>query len=171
MIRRSLPFTSLILTAALVSSGCGLVFGGTRQTIRVESTPTGASVSTDPATSEYTTPASFSLQRNRSYAMTLSAPGYTSRTVELQRSIRVGIVVLDIVFGLVPVVVDAATGAWYKLTPEHHTVVLERVEANVDGPEQVVVSVRRDPGRDGGSVQVQAYDPRVEVSVKLAPVD
>jgi len=171
VIRRSLPFASFVLVVTLSSSACGLVFGGTRQMIRVESTPNGASVVTDPSTTTYATPASFSLQRNRSYAMTVSAPGYTSRTIEIQRSIRAGIVVLDIVFGLVPVVVDAATGAWYKLSPEHNTVVLERLAADVDGPEHVVVTVRRETGRADAAFDVRALDPRVEVSVALAPID
>lgn len=171
MIRRSLPFASLVLLVSVSSSACGLVFGGTRQMIRVESTPNGAAVVTDPQTTAYTTPAAFSLQRNRSYAMTISAPGYTSRTIEVQRSIRGGIVVLDIIFGVVPVIVDAATGAWYKLSPEHNTVVLERVSADVDGPDEVVVTVHRGNRRDQANFDVRALDPNVEVSVSLAPID
>ncbi|ODS53114.1 MAG: hypothetical protein ABS36_14325 [Acidobacteria bacterium SCN 69-37] len=171
MIRRSLLFASFVLLVAFSSSACGLVFGGTRQMIRVESTPVGASVATDPSTTTYATPASFSLQRNRSYAMTVSAPGYTSRTIDIQRSIRAGIVVLDIVFGLVPVVVDAATGAWYSLSPEYNTVVLERLAAEGPGPEQVIVAVRHEAGRGDAAFDVRALDPRVEVSVALRPID
>lgn len=171
MIRRSLPFASFVLIVTVSSSACGLVFGGTQQMIRVESTPNGAAVVTDPQTTSYTTPAAFSLQRNRSYAMTISAPGYTSRTIDIQRSIRGGIVVLDIIFGIVPVIVDAATGAWYKLSPEHNTVVLERMSAGIDGPDQIVVTIRQDDRRGDVAFDVRASDPRVDVSVSLAPIE
>lgn len=136
---------SLALVVLSVSlSACGLVFGGSRQVVRINSTPTNATIRTAPATADAVTPSFLRLQRNRSYAVTIAAPGYASATIELERKMRVGIVVLDIVCGLVPVIVDAATGAWYKLEPNETTVTLTKAAADADGPETVVVHVAVD---------------------------
>lgn len=116
--------TVLVAVLTVSVSACGLVFGGTRQNIRLDASPT-ASIKTQPVTSDYTTPASISLERSKNYTVTFAATGYQPKTLEVQRSIRGGIVVLDIICGLVPVIIDAATGAWYKLTPEVSSVTLQ----------------------------------------------
>lgn len=45
--------------------------------------------------------------------------------------------------GLIGVVVDAATGSWNKLRPESATVSLTKVDASVEGPDTILVSVSR----------------------------
>ncbi len=125
-------------------SGCGVIFGGTRQVIQANSSPAGATVTTSPATQDYKTPASISLERKNETVLTFSADGYTSQKVQLQRSMRSGILVLDILFtGLLGVVVDAATGAWYRLSPEVATVSLTKV-ADIPGPETIQLALRAD---------------------------
>ncbi len=55
-----------------------------------------------------------------------------------------GIIILDVLFtGLIGVVVDAATGSWNGLSPESATVALSKINASVDGPEQIVVGLRQ----------------------------
>lgn len=165
---RSLAAIALLISL-LVSSGCGLVFGGSRQVVRVESTPTGARLVTKPETADYKTPTALSLQRKGNYAITVSAPGYTSKTVEIQRNMRVGIVVLDIVLGVVPVIVDAATGAWYSLSPSQTTVTLERATADASMPAQIIVSLRaKNRSKNETVVEVSPLVSSVDVSVSIA---
>lgn len=131
---------SLVLCSAL-SANCGLVFGGSRQVVRIDSSPTAAKIVTTPVTQDYASPASISLERKKNYSLTISKDGYTPRTIEIQRHVRAGMVVLDIVFGLVPVIVDAVTGGWYGLSPKETTVTLDKVNAAVEGPQSFTVSV------------------------------
>jgi hypothetical protein len=55
--------------------------------------------------------------------------------------IRGGIVALDIILGLVPVVVDAATGGWWTLRPQDTSVTLTRTTTSTDQPETIRVAL------------------------------
>ena len=79
------------------------------------------------------TPTSLSLERKNNYVLEFSAPGYTTQRVDVQKSLRGGIVVLDILGGVLPVIVDAITGGWYKLSPEQVNAMLTKVDADGAG--------------------------------------
>ncbi|WP_291988081.1 hypothetical protein [Luteitalea sp.] len=52
------------------------------------------------------TPTSLSLERKNNDVLEFSAPGYTTQRVGVQKSLRGGIVVLDILGGVLPVIVE-----------------------------------------------------------------
>jgi hypothetical protein len=162
--------TALVCLLATVpfATGCGVIFGGTRQTIRATSSPEGASVETTPASIGYKTPTTLNLERKNSYVLTFSMPGYTSQKAELQRSLRTGIVIADVLLtGLVGIVIDAVTGAWYKLSPDVANVTLTRTGASLIGPETIVVSIGVDSSeaRENANVQLRSTEPGVNVEV------
>ena len=106
---------SLVLIGLLLPSlaGCGTIFGGTTEVITAQSSPSAATVSTDPVTATYTTPGSLSLERKNNYLLTFSADGYRSAEFRIRHELRVGILVADVLLtGLIGVVVDAVTGGW-----------------------------------------------------------
>jgi hypothetical protein len=161
---------SLVCVVALTASlpGCGVIFGGTRQAVQVTSAPDGAKVTTQPPTTEYATPTSLSLERKNNYTLTFAKEGYKPATAEVQKSMRTGILVLDILFtGLLGVIVDAATGGWYRLGPENVTVSLTKLSADVAGPDRIDVTLRttREDGR-GAEVAVDSTAPGVTVTVE-----
>lgn len=146
-----------------------MIFGGSRQVVRTTSSPDGALVVTNPMTSEYKTPTSLSLERKNNYTLTFSYPGYSTVNFELQKEMRVGIVVADVLLtGLIGVIVDAATGSWYKLSPETAHVTLTKVNASVPGPDQIHVGVSLDqPNRASkGEVKITTDGPTVNVDVQ-----
>lgn len=167
---RSFPLQLVAVICLVVAmpfaAGCGLMFGGTRQTIRATSSPEGAVVVTTPSTVDYKTPTVLNLERKNSYVLTFSMPGYTSQKVEVQRKMRVGIVVLDVLSGLVGVVIDAATGAWYQLTPDVNSVTLTKTSADMPGPETITVTFSATATPNGNSVNVQSTAPGVLVVAK-----
>lgn len=162
MFRRATAVACVLAMLPFVA-GCGVIFGGTRQAIRAMSSPDGVSLTTAPTTTDYKTPTSLSLQRKQEYGLTFSMPGYTSQTVQLQRSMRIGILVADVILtGIVGVVVDAATGGWWKLSPEFVNVSLTKV-ADLPGPNTITVTLRVMPSKDGTDVRVDSTVPGVRV--------
>jgi len=160
------------LTLGLVSlampftvGACGLIFGGTRQTIQANSSPPGTTVTTAPPTATLTTPAAVSLERKKDYTLTFTKAGYTPADVQVAHHVRGGIIVLDILFGLVPVIVDAATGAWNSLSPTMTNVTLTKT-AMVDGPPTIRVGITVQPRTGGaGLLMIESSAPGVAVAV------
>ena len=50
--------------------------------------------------------------------------GYKERTYQVSRSVGIGWVILDILGGLAPLIVDAATGDWFMLDTDHVNVIM-----------------------------------------------
>ena len=69
---------AIVLAAAMASTGCGTMFGGSRQLIQAASIPEGATVAAG-GTAGSRTPTSLSLERKNNYVLEFSAPGYTTQ--------------------------------------------------------------------------------------------
>lgn len=169
--KRSKLFTGLAFCALVVFSfpGCGLVFGGTSETISIASSPSEARVEVTQSGGatgyQRTTPTDIELERKHDYIVTFTKEGYESRTAEIDHGVRAGIVVLDILFGVVPVIVDAATGAWHGLSPDHIDVTLERTEMSLSQPSEIRVQMELQ--EDGSGYTVTSEEPvRVQIRKK-----
>lgn len=158
-----IPARILVGTAAVALTGCGTILHGPRQMVPVQSNPTGATVTATPSDAgPVTTPGTLDLERKNSYQLTFTSPGYSTATANLHPNIGTGTVIADVLLtGLVGVVVDAATGAWYGLVPENVTVTLNRTTGT--GPEKIHVQVGR--SRDGEKIEVTSDGPAVQVQV------
>ena len=136
-------FVLALILGHLAFNGCGTLFKGTTQGIRVDSSPQGSIVevaitqsgmdlgSTVSQFEKYTTPATIQLPRSKAYLLTVSKEGYKTETIAINRRISGGILILDILGGIVPVVVDIATGAWYNLDPGNVKVTLKSNETGL----------------------------------------
>lgn len=142
---RSVRAASAVLLA-LVLPACGTLVGGTRQIVRVNSDPTAAKVTTNPTTTDYVTPASISLERKNSYVLTFTKTGYSTKEVIIEKQMRGGVLVADILLFPIGVIVDAITGAWYRLTPDPMSASLAKQSAAIDGPDEIEITVRSDKG-------------------------
>lgn len=120
---KRLFFVSLALMLATALSGCATLFKGDTQTIPVTADIEGAEVLVD-GVSYGKAPVQLRLKTNKSYTITVRAEG-KERTVILNNQIGALWIVLDVVSGLVPVIIDAATGAWYELNPGQVVVTLK----------------------------------------------
>lgn len=104
-----------ILVLALVLSACATVFKGGTSDVAFDSNPQGAEIIID-GVSYGVTPLSIELESNRNYTVVLRNNG-EEREIILRSEIGTLWLVLDIVTGVIPVIVDAATGNWYELQP------------------------------------------------------
>jgi hypothetical protein len=157
------PTSPAVLAFLLLgSAGCGTLFNGTRQSVTAQSAPDGAKISVEPGGAHYTTPATMSLERKQDYHLTFSKGGYQPATLDVEHHMNGGILVLDILAGLVGVIVDAATGGWNKLTPSTLQAVLTKTHASIEGAQSIRVSVVI----KGGKLNIQSSEPGVGVQVQ-----
>jgi hypothetical protein len=95
----------------------------------------------------------------------VSMPGYTSQKVQLKRTMRGGILVLDIITCCASVIVDAVTGGWWKLEPDVLSVSLAKVAA-IPGPETVTVTIDTRDARRSASVRIDSTTPGVRLNLQ-----
>ncbi|HUU05569.1 MAG TPA: PEGA domain-containing protein [Patescibacteria group bacterium] len=113
----------LCIISFLSLSGCATLFKGTSEKVNMESSPVRADVYVN-GQFMGKTPMQLNLAVKRSYAIEFRAEGYQSRTYHINNRVGAGWVILDVLLGLVPVIVDAATGAWYHLDQKNIDAVL-----------------------------------------------
>ena len=121
-----------VLVAVLILSmvagalgGCASILKGTSQDVFLVSEPSKAEIYID-GQLRGTTPLELELETDKTYVVEYRMDGYTTQIFNISNSIGAGWIILDVVCGLVPVVVDAVTGAWYSLDEDNISAVLER---------------------------------------------
>lgn len=105
---------AMVGVLALGSTGCATMFGQKVQPVSVQSSPSDAEVFIDGAPRGHT-PLMLELKPNKSYTVVIRKPGYTDQTHVLTNSVGAQWLILDVLGGFVPILVDASTGAWYEL--------------------------------------------------------
>lgn len=103
---------TLVLTLSMI--GCGAIIHGTKENIGI-SAPAGAVVSINGMRTQGSSV--MRLDRDTSYSVTMEKGGKTRLCGQITSSLSAGVLIADILLGLWPVVIDAATGAWYNLEP------------------------------------------------------
>ncbi|MCK4836276.1 MAG: PEGA domain-containing protein [Candidatus Aminicenantes bacterium] len=103
--------------------GCATIFRGDTSKVRFNSDPEGAKVFIN---GEYygQTPLKLRLKSNQSYVIEFHKEGFKPVVRNINSRVGAGWVILDVIAGMVPVVVDALTGSWYHLDQEHVNVIL-----------------------------------------------
>jgi hypothetical protein len=127
MERRTRAVVSGILIGSflILTCGCATVFKGEYRTVRIKSEPDGAMVFIN---GEFhgRTPVKLELRPSRPYTIEFRKEGYETAVRRIKNEIGVGWVILDVVLGVVPVLVDGLTGAWYDFDQKHVNALLER---------------------------------------------
>lgn len=115
----------------LLTQGCATLFDGKTSEVTFTSEPSGVLVTVDELSG--TTPVTLTIPKKATEA-TFAFDG-EARTVELERSMQGGFILMDILFtpgfGLSGLLIDGATGAWY----EHQAVVHCDRDAPAEVPE------------------------------------
>lgn len=122
--RHALLILPLCLGTLLI--GCATIFAGKGPVeIPTASTPPGAEVYLD-GNRLGTTPVKVKVERKKAQTLVFKKSGFKDASCVLEKSTGAGWVILDVVFGLVPVVVDAVTGDWSSVKGTC-TMVLDKV--------------------------------------------
>jgi len=120
-------FTACLVLFSLVFflSSCATLFKGTNDEVRFGSEPQKAEVWVNGAKMGET-PLSLKLESKKTYQIEFRKEGYKTVTKSITNHVGAGWVILDVLGALLPVIVDAATGAWYSLDQKNVDAVLEK---------------------------------------------
>jgi hypothetical protein len=116
---------AIVTAASLVLAGCGALFNSGPANVMFTSAPNEADVWVN-GNRMGATPVSLQLAKNQNHTVVFRRDGYAETTFQLDRKISATYVILDVLGGILPVVVDAATGAWYVLPTNSVNVTLAR---------------------------------------------
>jgi hypothetical protein len=119
MLSKSKITTILVVFSVVIFTGCATILHGSHQDIHVRSAPANVSVYMQ-GIKAGETPVTLHLKRNEPYTLVLKKDGYKSMKVHLHKNFKPLPSIVGNIFwsGIIGIVVDLATGAAYKLSPE-----------------------------------------------------
>ncbi|WP_155931131.1 hypothetical protein [Methylomonas sp. 11b] len=109
----------------LALNGCGTLFGGLTQDIKLTSDPPNAQVIDTDTGVKYNTPVIVSLEKSISHSLEFSKEGYKTEVVPLRREVRFVWWFLDAFSLGVGNLIDAASGGLFDIKPEQVHVALD----------------------------------------------
>ncbi len=115
----------LFIISVYLLIGCASIFKGTSTNVDFSSDPYGAKVYVN-GNLIGTTPVKLKLESKKTYNIEFKKEGFDTKTFTITNHVGAGWIILDILGGLIPVVVDAATGAWYDLDQDNINAILEK---------------------------------------------
>ncbi len=119
----------VIISFFLLSSSCATLFKGTSEEVNFNSDPTKAEVWVN-GVKMGETPVALKLASKKTYTIEFKKEGFETKAYTITNHVGAGWVILDVLAGLVGVIVDAATGAWYSLDQKNVNAILEKQQLN-----------------------------------------
>lgn len=129
-------FAAAIFAGAL--AGCGALFNAGPAQVTFNSEPSGAEVFID-GNRYGTTPLVVDLSKKENYAITFRMDGHEEQVRTISNRVSGTYVILDILGGLLPIVIDAATGAWYVLDTNSVSVTMTETSGQLDAVQLAMV--------------------------------
>lgn len=105
------PLALCLAVTLAITSGCATVFNETMQPVLVQSTTPGAQIVVD-GMAVGVTPSQVLIDTHRDHVIQVIGAGGRQFVCQVRTGAGVVWIVLDIVLGLLPLIVDAITGDW-----------------------------------------------------------
>ena len=123
--KKGITFGVFTLLCLVLLGGCATLFKGGNEKVSFGSNPDKAKVYVN---GQYMgdTPLQINLASKQSYTIEFRKDGFTSRTVIVNSNVGAGWIILDVLGGLWPIVIDAATGNWSQLDQTNVNAALEK---------------------------------------------
>jgi len=115
----------VVFLAAVYLASCATLFKGNSSKVDFNSSPEGAQVFVN-GSYMGDTPIRLKLESKKNYNVEFKKEGFKTKVFNITNHIGAGWIILDILGGLVPVIVDAATGSWYDLDQDNINAILEK---------------------------------------------
>jgi hypothetical protein len=155
-------YRALAVSLLPVLAGCAAVLGSKEKQFDLRSDPAGAEVYLDGARLG-TTPTLAKLSNMKEHTFVFRKDGYKEASCTLTRGTGGGWVIFDVLSGLVPIVIDAATNSWSQTQGKSCTGQLQAL------PQPVVAAPRDSSPTEQGVSRVAAAVPAQAVIPARAP--
>lgn len=106
-------------------TGCATVYKEKTTNVSFNSEPSGARIYVD-GKLRGITPIKMWLESKHVYEVKFRKKGFETKTYTITNHISPIWVIIDVIYGIVPVIVDAQTGAWKSLDEDNINVIMER---------------------------------------------
>jgi hypothetical protein len=116
--------SAVLLTLGIIT-GCATLFAPKTIPLSISSEPAEADVLVN-GLKMGVTPMELSLKADKTYTIEFIKEGFQSITRVVNTKVGAGWVFLDILGGIIPVIIDASTGAWYQFDQFSVDAVLEK---------------------------------------------
>lgn len=114
----------ICLVTALSVIGCATIFKQKSRTVSFDSDPQGATILIN-GNRMGKTPMPLNLSNKKPVTVTFRKDGYEDKTYIINTKTGTGWVILDILGGFIPVIIDAITENWYNLDTSEVSVMLD----------------------------------------------
>lgn len=131
MINNLKVFIILLLLTFTFFYGCASIFKGVNEEVNINSEPNGANIYVN-GQMLGKTPLQIRLPTKNTHYIEFVKEGYEKKTFILTSSIGAHWIILDILSGLIPIIIDAATGSWYSFDNNYAGVYLEKKITDID---------------------------------------
>ena len=105
--------TALVCISIMGLMSCATLFANKTPEVRMQSDPDGATVYVN-GNNMGKTPVNLQLAADKPYTTEFRRDGYQTKVYHLNNHVRGVWIVLDILGGFWPIVIDLATGSWYE---------------------------------------------------------
>jgi hypothetical protein len=121
--KTAISFFSIIVVLGFIS-GCATIFAAKTQSLSLTSEPTETEVYAN-GLKMGVTPVELDLKADKSYIIEFRKEGFQTITKVVNTKVGPGWIVLDVLMGVIPVIVDASTGAWRQFDQNSVNAILE----------------------------------------------
>jgi hypothetical protein len=115
----------LAASTLFLSTGCATILKGSHETVDITSDPSGARVQIN-GIDVGTTPVSAKVDGTENQLIQVRKEGFDSRSMLISSSVGAGWVIVDVICGVWPIVIDAITGDWKSLDRNDAHFVLDK---------------------------------------------
>ncbi len=130
-ISKTLLSLCILALGVLPITNCAAMLKGTSEDVSFSSEPSGIEVFVN-GVSMGSTPLRLKLASKDVYTIEFKRDGFETKSYRINNNIGAVWIVLDIIAGFVPILIDAATGAWYELDQKNINAIME----NNNGPRE-----------------------------------
>ena len=135
-------FMMFFIITILLMNNCATVMKGMNERLLINTKPEGVEIFINGFYAGKT-PLPLNLETNKSYHIEFRSPDKESKVYILNRKVKTGWLILDVLTGIIPVFIDAATGALYSFDENKIFINVQGEQFVIQEKETATVRVRK----------------------------